>query len=542
MDGWHELGNILILLAAALVLGTLAEQLKQSAIVGYILAGALVGPNAMGLVSTPGEVQLLTEMGVSLLLFTIGLEFSVGKLARLGAATAGAGALQIAVTWAAAAGICLALGMDVKASLVIGAAASLSSTAGVLRLFSDYTMMDSMHGRAATGILLLQDAAVVPLVLLVSAMAGASSAGEILAQLGRAGLMSAAAFAALFVVLNYIVPRILNLRTWAKNRELPILLAVAVAVGSALLAHEAGISPAFGAFLAGMLLAESPFATQIRADVGAIRAVMVTLFFAAAGMAADPRWIGGNLPLVLAASAGVIVLKTALTSSIMLLLRFRPAVAVPAGASISQVGEFSFVLAGMAAGTGILTDMDYRLVVSVTIVTLVVTPYLVGAAPRLVRLLGESAPRAGKDKDSCRVDEASPVIVIGFGPAGRRVVENLSGDFAPRIVVLDVNPRNAAAAKEFGVEFHVGDAKNAEVLEHAGARCAAVIVVTLPDPEAARRIILLCRDMAPNARVAARARYDIYAGDIKAAGAEAVVNEEVTVGLHLAQEARKIIG
>ncbi|MFA6451728.1 MAG: cation:proton antiporter, partial [bacterium] len=247
MDGWHELINILILLSAALVLGTIAEQLRQSAIIGYLLAGMLVGPNVLGWVGTLSDAQVITEMGAALLLFSIGLEFSFKRLVRLGAVTAATGFLQIALTWAAGTGLSLWFGLDMREAVVIGAAVSLSSTASVFRLLSDKTMMDSIHGRASTGVLLLQDAAVVPMVLLITAMSGSAKAGGVFKELWRAGLMSAAAFIVLYVVINYVVPRALNMRTWTKNRELPILLALALAVGSAIGAHSAGISPAFGA-------------------------------------------------------------------------------------------------------------------------------------------------------------------------------------------------------------------------------------------------------------------------------------------------------
>lgn len=547
MDGWHELINILILLSAALVMGTIAEQLRQSAIIGYLLAGMLVGPNVFGLVGTLSDAQVITEMGAALLLFSIGLEFSFKRLVRLGAVTAATGFLQIALTWAAATGISHWLGLDMRAAIVIGAAVSLSSTASVFRLMADKTMMDSMHGRASTGVLLLQDAAVVPMVLLITAMSGSASAGGVLKELGRAGLMSAAAFIVLYVVINYIVPRALNMRTWTKNRELPILLALVLAVGSAIGAHEAGISPAFGAFLAGMLLAESPFATQIRADVGSVRAVLVTLFFAAVGMYADPGWIGKNIGLVISASSVVIVLKAGVLIAVMLALRFRAGVAVAASLCLSQIGEFSFVLANIAISAGTIDDNIFKLVVSATIVTLLATPYLVGASPRVNLMIHNIGDRKNRRESSpsresgISAETRSPIIIAGFGPAGKRLIERLVDKHADEIIILDINPNNAHAAREYGVEFQIGDACNIEVLEHAGIRSAKVMVVTLPDPEAAKRIIELCKDIAPNVSVVSRVRYDIYEKDILNAGADAVVNEENNVGASLSDEVIRIL-
>jgi len=542
MHGWSELINLLILLGGALLLGTIAEQLRQSAIIGYLVAGMIVGPNVLGWVGTLGEAQLITEMGAALLLFSIGLEFSFSRLIRLGWSTIAVGALQIGLTWAACGAAALFFGLPVKAALVVGAAVSLSSTASVFRLLSDKTMMDSLHGRVSTGVLLLQDAAVVPIVLLITALGGTGGAGAVLSQLGKAVLTSVAAFAVLFVLLNRIVPRALNLRTWTKNREMPILLAIVIAVGSALGAHLAGISPAFGAFLAGMLLAESPFATQIRADVGSVRALMVTLFFAAVGMYADPGWIKDNILLVIAVSALVIAAKTLIVALIMLVFRFSAGVAVPTGFCLSQIGEFSFVLANIAIAAGLLGEGEFRLIVSATVLTLLLTPYLVGASPRAGAFIdglknGRAAKRlSGGGGTECAPDAGENIIVAGFGPAGIGAVDNLRKKRAERITVIDINPKNAAAAKARGADFIIGDAGSVEILEHAGVRCAKAVVVTLPDPEVSRRIILLCRDISPGLRVVARSRYNIYAGDILDAGAAAVVNEEQRVGDMLAEE------
>lgn len=545
MDGWHELINILILLAAALVMGTVAEQLRQSAIIGYMLAGMIVGPNVFGWVGSSGESQVITELGAALLLFSIGIEFSFKRLVRLGGATIAVGAAQILLTWVAGAAAAALFGVGFKAAFVIGAAVSLSSTASVFRLLSDKTMMDSLHGRAATGVLLLQDAAVVPIVLLITVLSGNGSAGAVFSSLLKAVLMSAGAFMLLFVVLNYVVPRAMNIRTWSKNREMPILLAVVIATGSAFVAHQAGISPAFGAFLAGMILAESPFATQIRADAGSVRALLVTLFFAGVGMYADPVWIKDHILLVVAVSVLVLVSKTAIVSLIMLVFRFGGGVALSTGLCLSQIGEFSFVLANIAIAAGVLGSGEFKLIVSVTVLTLLATPYLVGLSPRsgsiTRRSKGDRSKHISSGKsDACGLSPGA-VIVAGFGPAGIRVVEKLTANKTGRVVVIDVNPKNTGAVESYGAEFLIGDAGSVEILEHAGVRCAKAVVVTIPDPEIASRIITLCRDLSPGVSVVARARYDIYARDILEAGADAIVNEEDHVGKQLAEETCAIL-
>jgi len=548
VDGWNELVNILVLLTAALVLGTIAEQLKQSAIIGYLLAGMLVGPNCFRWVGTVSETELITELGAALLLFTIGLEFSFRRLVLLGGRTALTGMLQIVLTCAAGVGLAIWLGLPTNAAFVIGAAISLSSTASVFRLFSDYTMMDSLHGRVATGVLLLQDMAVVPFVLIITSMTGKTSDHGMIHELARVGMISIVSFGVLFVVMNYFVPKALNIKRWSKNRELPILLAVVLAVGSAMGAHQVGISPAFGAFLSGMLLAESPFATQIRADIGSVRAVLVTLFFAAVGLFADPIWIFNNLMIVVVSSIVVIFLKTIIVSIIMCFLQNRLSVSIATGLSISQIGEFSFVIATIAIAAGLLSQNEFKLIVSATVVTLLLSPYLVSLSPRIDTLIGyiskgeKEKTRMGHstNRSECELVKRM-IIVVGFGPAGQRVVDALSKDYSERIVVIDVNPKNAESAGVYGVSILVGDAGNIEVLEHAGIRCAEAVVITLPDPEAARKIILLCKDLSPNVGIVSRVRYDIYEEEIRKAGPTSVVNEEYFVGIHLSEETKLLV-
>lgn len=552
MDGWHELVNILILLGAALVLGTLAEQLKQNAIIGYLLAGMLVGPNVFGWVSSVGEVNVIIEMGVALLLFSIGLEFSFQKLVRLGPVTLIVGVAQILITGLV--GFCLAslFGMSGRSATAVGAVVSLSSTACVLRLLADNTLIDSVYGRYTTGILLLQDVAVVPLVLLVSTLGGEHSPLQTAWALLRTLGMSAVLFATLFLVLNYIVPSALNLRTWSKNRELPILLAVVIATGSALAAHKAGLSPAFGAFLAGLLLAQSPFSVQIRADVGSLRTLLVTLFFAAVGMLGDPIWMLSNWWIVGAAVAMIVILKTLIVWFVMRLCSFPNGIALATGVCLAQAGEFAFVLANISVSSEVIDGQTFRLLMSATIVSLLLTPYLVQSAPILARWAEPLKKRgqtggiptawkaekvAGPSQDPAR----SPVLVIGFGPAAQRVVELLSKKYADSIIVVDINPRNAQLAKTFGVEFHVGDARHADVLEHLHIRQAGAVVITLPDHDASRQIIHTCRSLAPEARIVVRARYHIFHHDLLQSGAHSVVDEENLVGLRLADEAQKAL-
>ena len=551
MEAWTGLLDILLLLSAALVLGALAGTLRQSAIIGYLVAGMLVGPNVLGWVGRRGEVVFIAELGVTLLLFSIGLEFSLRRLVKIGPVTYLGGTAQVALTTLAGAGAALYFGLGPRTALAVGMMVSLSSTACVIRLLVDQARLDSIYGRNTLGILLLQDIAVVPLILITFALGGKNTPLELFATLGRTVALAAGLVGLFYLFFNYLVPRLLTFRGLSRNRELPILLAVTLALGSAWAAHEAGLSPSFGAFLAGLLLAESPFATQIRADIGSLRTILVTLFFAAIGMLVNPVWILNNTAPVAGVLALIIIFKPLLVYGIVRVLGFSRGPALATGACLGQIGEFSFVLAGIAGQAGLIGNELFRLIVSVTVLSLLLTPYLVGNAPALARLAESLKPLFGGNRlrkdlpqtsDNVQAETIeNPLIIIGFGPSGRQAAESLLPHCGKQLVILDSNPANAEWAEGLGLRFQLGNARQSETLEHLRIRQAAAVILTLPDPGDVRHIIHLCKSLAPEVKLFVRARYHIFKWEMLLAGAEIVVDEEVQVGRRLAEKTLKAL-
>lgn len=542
MEAWHGLEDIVVLLLGALVLGTVAEMLRQHAIVGYLLAGVLIGPNGFELVHSGETVDLIAELGVALLLFTIGLEFSVERLRQMGRIALVGGLLQIVVTTLVFMALGMMLGWGGTASAAIGLTIAMSSTACVLRLLADRAEVDSTHGRAAIGVLLLQDAALVPALIVMSLLGGGQSTGQIAITLAITLGGGTALLVGFYLVFTHLVPRAMNLPTWARNRELPILLAVTVALGAAWAAHRVHLSPAMGAFLAGLLLGNSPFAVQIRADVAPLRTVLVTLFFASIGMLGDPAWALDNWYLVLGLVAAIVVGKALVVAVVMRALGVALGVAVAAGLALAQAGEFSFVLAGLAAQGNVIDDQLFRLIVAATILTLLLTPYLVRFAPRLAnwieRRRGRPAPVAKGEGEGL----SGHIIIVGFGPAGQRVAEALMARHRQRVVVVDTNPRNARIAERYGLHRHIGNATRREVLEHADLASAAGMVITLPDVNASRQVIHQARHVHPTLPIMARARYHVFRWELQLAGAEIVVDEEDQLGRRLAAQALRLLG
>ena len=545
MDLWPSLLDILILLAAATVLGGLFERFKQSPLLGYLLAGTLLGPNALDLLPNHAAVATIAELGVALLLFTIGLEFSWRTLRSIGPIAAGGGTLQVALTGTIAAAVCLALGLGTRASVAIGAMIALSSTAAVLRLLARRAELDSVHGRNAVGILLLQDIAVVPIMLVIAAMSSGGTTVEIGLALGRAVGMALLLVTALFLLLNYLLPLLLSTNEAIQNRDLPILLATSIAVGAAWVSHAMGFSPMLGAFLAGMMLAESPYATQIRADIVPLRTLFVTLFFSSIGMLANPEWVAANWLLLAAVVAAVVIGKTLITSGVTRLFRTPVGQSVATGVVLAQVGEFSLVVASDAQSGSLIDTHLFNLIVATLVGTLFLTPYLMALAPRLAKTVGRLSTRLHKavgppGKDQTPSESVTGhLVIVGFGPAGQRVAEVMMGEHDLKILVAELNPNTAEQALAYGLETYIGDATREEVLEKLHVRTAAAVVVTLPDPGTARQVVQHVRALAPETYVIVRARYHVHRWQLNVAGANAVVDEEDRVGVSIAAEVRE---
>lgn len=543
MELWGVLSDILILLFAALVLGVLCERFRQSSILGYLVAGTLLGPNALQVVSSADEVTALAELGVALLLFTIGLEFSWDRLKSLGSAALGGGAIQVAATIGLSAAVSAGFDFSWRTSIAIGAIVTLSSTACVLRLLVARAEIESSHGRHALGVLLMQDIALVPLVLVVTSLGEEGSLAQVGTDILKTLAWAAALVLVLYLIMGKLMPRVLKFQSLLRNRDLPILLATVTGLGSAFGAHSLGLSPALGAFVAGMLLAGSPFATQIRGDIVSLRTLLVTLFFSSIGMLGDPAWFLSNLLPVLALVLAIVVGKAVVIWAVLYRFGLTHTSALATGICLGQVGEFSFVLLEIGRGT-LIDESLFTLMISATIMTLFLTPYLVAWAPKLSRVTVAQLSRIGllsmkrNEMATAQASLSPQYVIIGFGPAGEAVghtIQNISN----RVSVVDLNPGLIDEVQQLGLVGHIGDAMQADVLEHAGILSATAVVVTVPDPIAAQGIVALIRSLAPEIHIIARARYHRYSSTLQEAGASEVVDEERLVGRRLAARLRR---
>ncbi len=527
MSPWVIILDVVVLLGAALVVGGLAERLRQNAIVGYLITGVLLGPSGFAFVQGVSEIQAVSELGVALLLFAIGLEFSLTRLRQLGAVAWLGGTAQLVLTGALAGAASSLLGLGLPEALAVGAAISVSSTAVVMRVLVDRAELESRHGRNALGILLLQDLAVIPLGLAIMAAGKGRGGAEALSELFRNVGLALLFILVSYVVVRYILPGMFQGVSALRNRDLPVVLAVFVALGTAWLSHALGLSPILGAFIGGLLLAESPFAVQIRADLGPLRAILVTLFFASIGLAVSLPLGPGFLHVVLLAAA-TLVLKAAVVTGIVMAFRqgFRSAAAT--GITLAQTGEFSFVLLDLGLNENVIARPTFELLAASSVLTLVATPYLISLASRLEELVRGVTDQWERKRVRPSHEGEDAVIIVGYGPAGREATEALQAAHIPYLV-LELNWKTVQACRTT-IPIEVGDATQAEVLEHFGLDRALGLVVTIPDPRTSQIIIRQAKRLAPHVPIVARARYHRHAPALIGAGANSVIDEEALVG------------
>jgi len=537
---WPLVLDIVILLLSCVAGGSIASRFGQSPIVGYLLAGMLLGgPAGVSLVGSQQEIDLIAELGVSLLLFSLGLEFSWRQLRSFGGKTLVAGLLQVMLSLLVFTVIALVFQCDIRSALAIGAILSVSSTACVLRVLSDRAELDSSHARDAISILLVQDIAIVPLALLLPILGAGGEAREVSMLIGNALGKTLLLIGSIALFVHFFALKIFGVLSIEENRELAILFGAAIGFGATWTAHELGLSPAIGAFLAGMFLGSSPFATQVRADITPIKTLLLALFFGAAGMAANPVWIVKHFPLVLVATVFLIAIKASLVAGILSFLGRHLSLSLATGLIISQAGEFAFVLGTLAMQYDLINGEIYLLIISATIISLLVSPFLISHASslggRVAQILGMSISAMNRTKQT---SEKIEVVIIGFGPAGILASEAFA-EYGKRLLVIDLNKEAMARATKLGFSSLIGDASVLDVLAHAEIHSAKIFILTLPHHAASKKAIRHIRVLAPESLIIVRARHQFEFEALKNSGAHGVVGDEEQVGRALREMAQE---
>jgi len=542
MDTWDLLLQVVLLLLVCFLAGSLLAALRQSPLVGFLIAGLIAGgPGSLQVVGAESAIEGIAELGVALLLFSLGLEFSWRRVLGLGRVNLLCGALQVLLTIVALTAACLGLGLSLSSSVAIGAILSLSSTATVVGVLVDRSLLDAPLGRNALAVLLVQDMAVVPLALLIPLLGSSGSLTALLPGIAGIAAAGAGVVVMLYLALNLLAVRVMRTRSIGQNRELMVLLSVVVGLGATWSAHAAGLSPALGAFVAGMFLGNSPFAFQIRADVASLRIVLVTLFFGSVGLLADPIWMLSNLPLVAGLSAAILLIKVLVVTVLFRLAGQQSGSSLGTGLSLCSVGEFAFVLGGQALAENLITEQQSNAIVSASIVTLLLTPTLITWAPRLASWLNGRVYTSQEGKQEHSSEHACDCLLVGFGPAGRGAGVALQ-QHARRVLVLDLGLEGVAAAQTAGFQAMRADAATGEVLLHIHVEQMRLVVITVPGFHDSMSILQQVRHMAPLATIVVRSRYRLHEQEFRLAGADVVIGDEEEVGKALAGAVAELRG
>ena len=524
------LRDMVVVFAVALVVVPLLHRVRIPSIAGFIFAGVLVGPGALGLIDKVHEVEVLADLGVVLLLFGIGLELSLERLRRLWKPIAIGGALQVCMTAAVAAIMAGHLGLPPASAVFVGFMVAVSSTAIVLRGLQARGEVDAPHGRLTLGVLVFQDLCVVPMILAIPLLAGGGPGSWPVVE---AFLKAVGVLIGVLVGSRIVVPRALHLIARTRQRDLFILAVFLICIGTAWIVSLAGISLALGAFLAGLVVAGSEYRHQALADLIPFREVLTSLFFISVGMLLDPAavWESAGATILLVGS--VIVGKALVVFFVGVIMRLPVRVSVLSGVALAQMGEFSFVLQRAAEGSGLLPIAAAKALTSAAILTMLLTPLALALGPHiaagagkvrwLTRLLGvESAAEAAEHGHQLQ----DHVIIAGYGVAGQELTRSLRSCGGVPYVVVELNPVNVQTATTSGDPAVYGDVTNLEVLSHLGIDHAQELVVVINDPDAAMRVVRAARQAAPHLHIMVRTR---YVGDVpllEAAGADLIVPEE----------------
>jgi CPA2 family monovalent cation:H+ antiporter-2 len=557
VENFPLLTTLAVGFAAAWILGLITHRLGLSPIVGYLLAGVVIGPYTPGFAGDIGIAQQLAEIGVILLMFGVGLHFQLKDLWAVRAVAIPGAVVQSAVATLVTIGVLHLMGWPLRSGLVLGMAMAVASTVVLLRVLIDRNMLGTVHGHVAVGWLIVEDIMTVLLLVMVPLFAidesgspTAAAADSALATASWAVLKLVALVAIVLLAGSRIVPRILNAVAKLRSPELftltVLVLSITIAVGSAALF---GASVALGAFLAGIVVAQSPVSHHAAADALPMRDAFAVLFFVSVGMLFNPFFVVEQPSLVLIGVGVVMVAKPLSALVIVAICGYPVRTALTAAIGLAQIGEFSFILAQVARQHGLMPDDGMNLLVATAMISITLNPMLFRSLDRIERAI-ERVPWLWKLLDARHAKRTSAItthastslaartkplaVIVGYGPVGR-LVDALLRDAGLETAVVDMNIDTVRQLQSKGRIAVYGDASRREVLEQAGLRDAVHLVLSLPNSEERGLLVMLARELNPSVEITARARYLAEREVLERAGATTVVSEEGESGIALAR-------
>lgn len=537
MEDMSLLASMAIVLGVALVIGLVANRARLPVIFGYLVCGVVIGPNVFGLIKDVDDVETLATIGVVLLMFTLGLEFSLKTLREIGAVAVIGGLAQVVCTIALGLGVGQVLDLTLTESMLFGFFIALSSTIIVIKTLMDRGELSSPHGRIMIGILLIQDLSVVPMIAIIPSLgdSGMALAKDIGWALGKAVVFLSAIFVLGFWGLPWFMRRIAAER----SRELFLLTIVCLCLGAGFAAYHLGLSVALGAFLAGLLISESEYAHQALADIRPLRDIFAVLFFVSLGMLADPGFVADNPGQVVGVVAAVIFGKFVISAIVPRVFGYRAKTSLFVGSGLFQIGEFSFVLAAIALEEELISDDLYDLTLATAFITIFLTPFALGLASKIYYQVTQSAELTGLSNDDIEGKVSyggkqltNHVVICGHGRVARHLGQILERrDFS--YLIIDIDPRVIDDARERGIPAIFGDASHPEVLSRARLEKAKVLVIASPDPISTKFVVQNALRINPRLNIIARVHGEEDSEELLTLGVAEVVRPELEAGLEI---------
>ena len=536
--------TVLALLAMSISTVVLLKRINLPPVLAYLFVGIVVGPYALGLVENEHSVHLLAELGVVFLLFSIGLGFSLAQLTAMKKAVLGLGGTQVLLTTAAGIGVAHSMGISWAGAVVVGGAIALSSTAIVAKQLTEQLEMQSRHGRLALGVLLFQDIAVVPFLVVIPILASGSDANmstELLLALAKA----VAAFIIMSTLGRWLLRPIFHTVASVHSAELFTLAVLFIALLAGAITFILGLSAALGAFLAGIMLGESEYRHQIEIDIRPFRDVFMGLFFITIGIQLDVFMLPVVWPQVLALLSILIIGKGLLVMFITRMMGYELAVAARTALVLAQGGEFGFALLALALNRDLISAADSQAILAAIIISMIIAPIVIRENGNITKRLYvttylKQRQRRAKNIFHASRQLANHVIIIGFGRIGQNLASFLRQESID-YVGLDLDPVIVREAYEAGERVYFGDATQAAMLRATGIKRARAMVITSSDPRVALRVVETARSRSPELPIIVRTEDDLHLDKLELAGADRVVPEKLESSLALASHLLEVL-
>lgn len=538
-----NLSIILLMLTSSVLAVALFRVLRLPTMLAYFTVGLLLGPHTFGILPDIEENRDLAEFGIVFLMFSIGLEFSLSQLYSMRRVVLGVGGSQVIITLAVIMAACLLLGLSGPTSMVIGGALAMSSTAIVSKLLVERLDLNSRHGRLSIGVLLFQDLAVVPFLVLIPALAYHN--GDLPGILGIAALKAALALAILFVAGKTLMNRWLSLVARQRSRELFVMNVLMVTLILAYATKLAGLSYALGAFIAGMLISETRYRYQVESDIAPFRDILLGLFFITIGMLLNISQLAENIGLVLLVLVALIVFKAFIVAVLARIFGYEPGVAIRAGVTLAQGGEFSFVLLALGFTSGIIDGKELQVVLGASLLSMVIAPFIIQRNLQIAEFFARSythnRSRQVEEIQQIGSKLSNHVIICGFGRSGQYLARFLKEENIA-FIALDIDLARVQEAATAGENVVYGDASRRVVLHAAGIERAKAMVISYNDEHSAMKILHVVQEIAPALPVIVRTMDETTMEPLREAGATEVVPEVLEGSLMLASHALVLLG